>query len=243
MTDKCTTFSRLDGAPVAWAVADREIGYREAEAAMKTRATAIASGNADEAVWLLEHPPLYSAGTSAQSGDLLDANRFPVFESGRGGQFTYHGPGQRVVYLMLDLRARNRDVRCFVRNLENWVIGALAHFNIAGYTVPGRVGVWVKRPDKGILAEDKIAAIGVRVSKWVSYHGISLNVHPDLSHYAGIVPCGIADQGVTSFEDLGQLVSMPEVDIALRETFEDYFGATKSVSFPRFAGTVATTPA
>ncbi|HHY51399.1 MAG TPA: lipoyl(octanoyl) transferase LipB [Alphaproteobacteria bacterium] len=193
---------------------------------MKARAAAIAAGTAPEAVWLLEHPPLYTAGTSAAPSDLLEPGRFPVYEAGRGGQYTYHGPGQRVAYVMLDLRQRGRDVRCFVQGLEGWIIDALAAFNIAGERRDGRIGVWVRRPDRGPDREDKIAAIGVRVSRWVSFHGIALNVAPDLGHFGGIVPCGISDQGVTSFEDLGRIVSMPEVDIALRAAFEHRFGPT-----------------
>lgn len=236
MPEQMPTFFRLDQMPADWSIASHPVGYCEAETAMKTRAASIADGASDEAIWLLEHPPLYTAGTSAKPDDLLQKDRFPVFHSGRGGQFTYHGPGQRVAYIMLDLRQRERDIRKFVKTLESWVIGTLARFNITGYTVPGRVGVWVKRPDKGVLAEDKIAAIGVRVSKWVSYHGISLNVSPDLGNYDGIVPCGIKDQGVTSFEDLGQLVSMAEVDMALRQSFEEHFGPTASVAFPDLTG-------
>jgi lipoyl(octanoyl) transferase len=192
---------------------------------MRARAAAIAAGEADEAVWLLEHPPLYTAGTSAAAADLLAPTRFPVYEAGRGGQYTYHGPGQRVAYVMLDLRERGRDIRALVQGLEGWIIDALAAFNIRGELRDGRIGVWVRRPDKGRDREDKIAAIGVRVSQWVSFHGVSLNISPDLSHYEGIVPCGIADQGVTSFEDLGQLVSMAEVDSALKVAFERRFGA------------------
>jgi lipoyl(octanoyl) transferase len=176
-------------------------------------------------VWLLEHPPLYTGGTSAQPEDLINA-RFPVYPAGRGGQYTYHGPGQRVAYVMLDLTQRGRDIRCLVKGLEQWVIDTLAAHNITGERREGRIGVWVQRPDKGFGREDKIAAIGVRVRKWVTFHGISLNVDPDLGHYDGIVPCGITDQGVTSFEDLGQLVSMSEVDSVMRSTFETIFGTT-----------------
>jgi lipoyl(octanoyl) transferase len=192
---------------------------------MRARAAAIAAGQAEEAVWLLEHPPLYTAGTSAHPADLL-SDRFPVYDAGRGGQYTYHGPGQRVAYVMLDLTRRGRDIRCLVQGLEGWVIDTLAAYNIAGERREGRIGVWVRRPGKGQAREDKIAAIGVRVSKWITFHGISLNVMPDLAHYSGIVPCGITDQGVTSFEDLGQLVSMSEVDSALRAAFEARFGPT-----------------
>ena len=207
-------------------ISSAPVPYPLALKAMRERAAAIAAGTAEEAVWLLEHPPLYTAGTSAVPGDLL-TDRFPVFEAGRGGQFTYHGPGQRVAYLMLDLRERGRDIRCLVQGLEGWIIDTLAAHNITGDRSEGRIGVWVKRPDKGPGRQDKIAALGVRVSKWVTFHGISLNIAPDLSHYDGIVPCGITDQGVTSFEDLGQLVSMPEVDTVLRAQFERRFGPTR----------------
>lgn len=217
---------RADGAAVEWIVSDSLVPYPEALAGMKARAAAIAAGAAPEAVWLLEHPPLYTAGTSASSSDLLAPNRFPVYEAGRGGQYTYHGPGQRVAYVMLDLRQRGRDVRCLVQGLEGWIIDTLAAFNIRGERREGRIGVWVRRPDKGYGREDKIAAIGVRVSRWVSFHGIAVNVSPDLDHFGGIVPCGISDQGVTSFEDLGHLVSLAEVDIALRAAFERRFGPT-----------------
>ena len=215
---------RADGNPVEWLIAPAQVPYPEALAAMKARATAIAEGRANEAIWLIEHPPLYTAGTSAKIDDLKSPGRFPVFEAGRGGQYTYHGPGQRVVYLMLDLRKRGRDIRCFVNGLEHWVIDTLAHFNITGEIRDGRVGVWVRQPEKGPLVEAKIAAIGVRVSRWVSFHGISLNISPDLSHYDGIVPCGISDQGVTSFEDLGHIVAMEEIDTVLRQCFTARFG-------------------
>lgn len=218
---------RSDGRPVEWIIAPGLVAYPEALDTMRARAAAIAAGEAEEAVWLLEHPPLYTAGTSAVESDLLTPDRFPVYDAGRGGQYTYHGPGQRVAYIMLDLRQRGRDVRSLVQNLEGWVIDTLAAFNIDAEARPApRVGVWVKRPDKGIGREDKIAALGVRVSRWVTFHGISLNISPDLSHYDGIVPCGISDQGVTSFEDLGQLVSLEEVDSALRAAFERRFGPT-----------------
>jgi lipoyl(octanoyl) transferase len=219
--------ARADGRPVQWIISKDHVPYPVALEAMRARAAAIAAGTAQEAIWLLEHPPLYTAGTSAVPEDLL-SDRFPVFDAGRGGQYTYHGPGQRVAYVMLDLTQRGRDIRCLVQGLENWVIDTLGRHNIAGERREGRIGVWVKRPEKGALSEDKIAAIGVRVSKWVTFHGISLNVMPDLSHYDGIVPCGITDQGVTSFEDLGQLVSMPEVDSSLRAAFEGRFGPTQS---------------
>ena len=217
--------ARADGRPVQWIISPEPVPYPVALEAMRARAAAIAAGEAEEAIWLLEHPPLYTAGTSAVPEDLL-SNRFPVYDAGRGGQYTYHGPGQRVAYVMLDLTQRGRDIRCLVKGLESWVIDTLAAHNITGERREGRIGVCVQRPDKGALKEDKIAAIGVRVSKWVTFHGISLNVMPDLSHYDGIVPCGISDQGVTSFEDLGQLVSVPEVDSALRLAFEKQFGPT-----------------
>ena len=218
---------RPDGRPVQWRIAEAPVPYPEALATMRERAAAIADGTAGELVWLVEHPPLYTAGTSAVATDLLRPDRFPVYDAGRGGQYTYHGPGQRVAYVMLDLRERGRDIRALVQGLEGWVIDTLAAFNVEGESGErGRIGVWVRRPDKGPGREDKIAAIGVRVSRWVTFHGISLNVSPDLTHYDGIVPCGIADQGVTSLEDIGQLVSMPEVDSALRVAFEGRFGDT-----------------
>jgi len=216
---------RPDTKPVEWIISATPVPYPLALDTMRARAAAIAAGEAGEAVWLLEHPPLYTAGTSAVAADLL-SNRFPVYDAGRGGQYTYHGPGQRVAYIMLDLRERGRDIHALVQNLEQWVIDTLAAFNIRAERRQGRVGVWVARPDKGLGREDKIAAIGVRVSRWVTFHGISLNVAPDLTHYDGIVPCGISDQGVTSFEDLGHLVSMPEVDTILRQAFEARFGPT-----------------
>lgn len=230
--DSCETsnkLARIDGKPVQWIISPDPVPYPVALETMRARAAAIAAGTAGEAIWLLEHPPLYTAGTSAVPADLL-SDRFPVYDAGRGGQYTYHGPGQRVAYVMLDLTQRGRDIRCLVKGLESWVIDTLSAHNIDGERRDGRIGVWVKRPDKGVLKEDKIAAIGVRVSKWVTFHGISLNVMPDLSHYDGIVPCGITDQGVTSFEDLGQLVSMPEVDSVLRSAFERHFGPTVSAT-------------
>jgi lipoyl(octanoyl) transferase len=199
---------------------------------MEARAAAIAAGQAGELVWLLEHPPIYTAGVSARQDDLLAPDRFPVFETGRGGQFTYHGPGQRVVYVMLDLTQRGRDVRAFVQALEAWVIAALARFNVVGEIRPGRVGVWVERKAPGFAREDKIAAIGVKLRHWVSFHGISLNVEPDLSHFDGIVPCGVTEHGVTSLVDLGLPVTMDEADVALRAAFAEVFGATKDAVPP-----------
>src|ERR1700761_2496460 len=214
---------------VEWRISDAPVPYPEAVAAMESRVAAIAAGEAPELVWLLEHPPLYTAGTSGNSGDLLEA-RFPLFATGRGGQLTYHGPGQRVAYVMLDLKRRRPDVRAYVASLEAWIIRTLAAFNIRGERREDRVGVWVRRPDKGCGHEDKIAAIGVRLRRWVSFHGISLNVEPDLTHFDAIVPCGVVDPryGVTSFADLGHLVSMAEVDIALRQSFIDVFGPTRA---------------
>nr|WP_317055527.1 lipoyl(octanoyl) transferase LipB [Roseovarius sp. W115]MDV2929111.1 lipoyl(octanoyl) transferase LipB [Roseovarius sp. W115] len=213
---------------VQWHVSEGHIGYREAEAAMEARAARIAEGTAPEAIWLLEHPPLYTAGTSAKAPDLTDPDRFEVFETKRGGQYTYHGPGQRVVYVMLDVGKRGRDVRAFVQQLEHWVIATLDQFNVTGEIREGRVGVWVMRDDKpltslGTKPEDKIAAIGIRLRKWVSFHGISINVEPDLSHFDGIVPCGISEHGVTSLVDLGLPVTLADVDVALRATFPRAF--------------------
>lgn len=215
---------------VEWITSDGLTGYEEAVAFMEARAEAIARGDADEAVWLVEHPPLYTAGTSAKPADLTDPGRFPVHETKRGGQYTYHGPGQRVVYVMLDVGRRGRDVRRFVAQLEAWVIAALAEFNIRGEIRDGRVGVWVERPEKpplpdGTPREDKIAAIGIRLRRWVSFHGISINVDPDLSHFEGIVPCGITGHGVTSLVDLGLPVTMADLDVALRRTFASTLGA------------------
>ncbi|KIN64051.1 Octanoyltransferase [Sulfitobacter noctilucicola] len=214
---------------VEWITTDGLTPYRKAEERMEARVAAIAAGTADECIWLVEHPPLYTAGTSAKSEDLTDPDRFDVFETKRGGQYTYHGPGQRVAYVMLDVGKRGRDVRCFVRDLEAWVIDTLAQFNLRGEIRDGRVGVWVQRPEKppqadGTPAEDKIAAIGIRLRKWISFHGISINVEPDLSHFGGIVPCGIADHGVTSLVDLGLPVTMDDLDLALRESFTTVFG-------------------
>lgn len=216
---------------VEWIVADGLTDYRAAEAWMEARVAAISAGTADECIWLVEHPPLYTAGTSARAEDLTDAGRFTVYDTKRGGQYTYHGPGQRVAYVMLDVAARGRDVRCFVRQLEDWVITTLDQFNLRGEIRTGRVGVWVQRPDKppqpdGTPAEDKIAAIGIRLRKWISYHGISINVEPDLDHFSGIVPCGIADHGVTSLVDLGLPVSMADLDVALHAAFDQVFAGT-----------------
>jgi lipoyl(octanoyl) transferase len=224
---------RTDALPAGWATSRARVGYPEAVELMKRRAEAIASGQDGELVWLLEHPPLYTAGVSAKPADLLEPDRLPVFASGRGGQYTYHGPGQRVAYVMLDLRERGRDVRCFIRGLEAWIIDALAAFNVRGETREGRVGVWVERRSPGQPArEDKIAAIGVRVSRWVSFHGISLNVEPDLSDYAGIVPCGLAEHGVTSLVDLGLPVGMDDVDAALKTSFQRIFGPITATEPP-----------
>jgi len=216
---------------VEWKTLPGLAPYAETLAAMEARVAAIHQGTAPEAIWLLEHPPLYTAGTSAQAQDLVDPDRFPVFPVGRGGQYTYHGPGQRVIYAMLDVSRREKDVRCFVRHLENWVIASLAEFNVKGEIRPGRVGVWVTRPDKapnpdGTPREEKIAAIGVKLRKWVSFHGISINVEPDLSHFSGIVPCGIRDHGVTSLVDLGLPVTMADLDAALMATFDGAMQST-----------------
>ncbi|WP_310028836.1 lipoyl(octanoyl) transferase LipB [Caulobacter rhizosphaerae] len=213
-----------DGAPVGWAVSTGYVPYPAAVAAMEARAAAIADGTAGELIWLLEHPPLYTAGVSSKPADLIAPDRFPVFESGRGGQFTYHGPGQRVAYVMLDLTRRGRDVRAFVAALETWIIDALAAFNVTGEMREGRVGVWVERKGPGWSREDKIAAIGVKLRRWVSFHGISLNVEPDLEHFSGIVPCGQVEHGVTSLVDLGLPVTMDEADEALRAAFTRVFG-------------------
>lgn len=213
-----------------WRITSGLTDYDEAVAFMEARAAAIAAGEADELIWLVEHPPLYTAGTSAKPADLIAPDRFPVYETRRGGQYTYHGPGQRVVYVMLDLNKRGRDIRAFVKNLETWVIATLAEFNVTGEICDGRVGVWVARNDKpltitGAPQEDKIAAIGVRLKKWVSFHGLSINVDPDLEHFSGIVPCGITEHGVTSLVDLGLPVVMEDLDVALERTFDEIFGA------------------
>ncbi|MCV2876630.1 lipoyl(octanoyl) transferase LipB [Rhodobacteraceae bacterium XHP0102] len=214
---------------VDWIITEGLTPYEDALAFMEARVEAIAAGKAAECIWLLEHPPLYTAGTSAKPEDLTDPERFPVYTARRGGQYTYHGPGQRVIYVMLDLNKRGRDVRKFVEGLETWVINTLATFNLRGEIREGRVGVWVTRPEKPTLAdgrmrEDKIAAIGIRLRKWVSFHGISINHDPDLGHFDGIVPCGIRDYGVTSLTDLGLPVSMEDLDVALRQEFDRCFG-------------------
>ncbi|TCS04295.1 lipoyl(octanoyl) transferase [Caulobacter sp. BK020] len=217
---------------MGWAVSTGCVPYPAAVAAMEARAAAIADGTAGELVWLLEHPPLYTAGVSSKPADLIAPDRFPVFESGRGGQFTYHGPGQRVAYVMLDLTRRGRDVRAFVAALETWIIDALAAFNVTGEMREGRVGVWVERKGPGWSREDKIAAIGVKLRRWVSFHGISLNVEPDLEHFSGIVPCGQTEHGVTSLVDLGLPVTMDEVDEALRAAFQRVFGPVAAEAPP-----------
>jgi lipoyl(octanoyl) transferase len=224
-----TPFAQVSGAPaVEWRMSEGAIPYPDAVAEMESRVAAIAAGDAPELVWLLEHPPLYTSGTSGNAGDLLEA-RFPLFETGRGGQLTYHGPGQRVGYVMLDLKARRPDVRAYVAGLEELIIRTLAAFNVKGERREDRVGVWVARPDKGLGYEDKIAAIGVRVRRWVTFHGISINVEPDLGHFAAIVPCGIVDPryGVTSLVDLGLPVTITDVDVALRQAFEEVFGGAE----------------
>ena len=208
------------------------VPYEAALAFMEERIEQIASGTAPELIWLLEHPPIYTAGTSAQPADLLQPDRFPVFETGRGGQYTYHGPGQRIAYVMLDLRARGRDVRGLITLLEDWIIHTLAAFNVKGEVRPDRVGVWVARPDRGAGAEDKIAAIGLRLRHWISFHGLSINVEPDLEHFSGIVPCGVSQHGVTSLADLGLVVSMPNVDMALAAAFERAVGPVRRVTLP-----------
>ena len=211
-----------------WRVSDAPVDYQAALAAMDERVAAIAAGRAAELIWLLEHPPLYTAGTSARPDELIEA-RFPVHQVGRGGQFTYHGPGQRVVYAMLDLNRRKPDVRAFVATLEEWIVRTLASFNVRGERREDRIGVWVRRPDKGDGFEDKIAAIGIRVRRWVSLHGIAINVEPDLTHFSGIVPCGVSERryGVTSLHDLGLPVTMADVDVALRREFEALLGRVK----------------
>ncbi len=227
--------------PVEWRVSEGLVAYETALAAMEERAAAIAAGEAPELVWLLEHPPLYTAGTSAKPEDMRQdplKARFPVYAAGRGGQFTYHGPGQRVAYLMLDLKNRRQDVRLYVATLEEWLIRTLGGFNVRGERREDRIGVWVRRPERGEGFEDKIAAIGIRVKRWVSLHGIALNVEPELSHFGGIVPCGVSDRryGVTSLADLGLTATMPDVDVALRREFEGLFGQTVANTEKRSPG-------
>lgn len=221
---------------VDWITSDGLTDYDTATAFMEARANAIARDEAEECIWLVEHPPLYTAGTSAKPADLTQPDRFPVYPSKRGGQYTYHGPGQRVVYVMLDVGKRGRDVRCFVRDLEAWVIATLAEFGLTGHIRPGRVGVWIERPEKpplpdGSAREDKIAAIGIRLRRWVSFHGISINVEPNLSHFDGIVPCGIRGHGVTSLVDLGLPVTMDDLDAALQRSFAGAFALVTETSF------------
>jgi lipoyl(octanoyl) transferase len=222
-------------AAVEWRVSDEPVAYEDAVVAMEERVARIAAGEAPELVWLLEHPPLYTAGTSAKPSDLVEPDRFPVFSTGRGGEYTYHGPGQRVAYVMLDLTRRRQDLRLFVAALEEWIIATLWAHHVRGERREDRVGVWVRRPEKpeiapGVGAEDKIAAIGIRVRKWVTFHGISLNVEPDLSHFGGIVPCGIRGYGVTSLVDLGLPVTLPDVDVVMRREFEAIFGPTTNAA-------------
>src|SRR5947208_1470417 len=225
-----TTFALVQGGgEVEWRISAGPVPYPDAVAGMESRAAGIADQKVAELVWLLEHPPLYTSGTSGKEGDLLDP-RFPLFTTGRGGQLTYHGPGQRVAYVMLDLKRRRPDVRAYVAGLEEWIIRTLDAFNVRGERREDRVGVWVRRPDKGAGYEDKIAAIGVRLRRWVSFHGIAINVEPELSHFSAIVPCGVIDPryGVTSLVDLGLPVTMEDVDVALRRAFEDVFGVTRA---------------
>lgn len=228
---KISMFPKEGCPPVRWRISDGLVPYEEALAVMDREVAAIADGEADELVWLLEHPPLYTAGTSADSADLIEPDRFPVFSTGRGGEYTYHGPGQRVAYVMLDLKRRRQDVRAYVAALEEVIIRTLDSMNVKGERREDRVGVWVRRPEKpllpdGSMTEDKIAALGIRLRRWVSFHGLSLNVDPDLSHFSGIVPCGISAYGVTSLLDLGLPVLMTDVDVRLRQAFEEVFGAT-----------------
>ncbi|HUZ13801.1 MAG TPA: lipoyl(octanoyl) transferase LipB [Caulobacteraceae bacterium] len=224
---------RADGAATGWAVSASPVAYPEAVAAMEARVAAIAAGRAGELVWLLEHPPLYTAGVSARPGDLLDPERFPVFRSGRGGQFTYHGPGQRVAYVMLDLGRRGRDVGRFVRALQTWMIESLAGLGVEGQVREGRVGVWVEHDrGDGIAREAKIAAIGVKLRRWISFHGVSLNVDPDLAHFGGIVPCGLAGHQVTSLADLGCTAGLAQTDAALEAAFRRVFGPVAAAPPP-----------
>jgi lipoyl(octanoyl) transferase len=217
-------FVRPAAAPVCWLRSSAPVGYPEAVAAMEAHVDAMSQGNAPELIWLLEHPALYTAGTSSRPEDLIDAGGLPVYATGRGGQFTYHGPGQRIVYLMLDLTQRGRDVRAFVRQIEAWLIESLGLLGVHSECWSGRTGIWVPRPEKGEGREDKIAAIGIRVRRWMSFHGVSINVAPDLAHFAGILPCGIRDQGVTSLAELGQRGDMARVDDALLTAFARQFG-------------------
>ncbi|MEC9244363.1 lipoyl(octanoyl) transferase LipB [Nitratireductor rhodophyticola] len=224
---------RMAGVPVEWRIEPGLTDYEKAVAFMEERAGLIREGKAAEMVWLVEHPPLYTAGTSANSADLLEKGRFPVHKTGRGGEYTYHGPGQRVAYVMLDLKTRREDVRAFIAALEAWIIATLERFNVKGERREDRVGVWVARPEKpplpgGLPAEDKIAAIGIRLRRWVSFHGISINVEPDLAHFGGIVPCGISGYGVTSLVDLGLPVTMEDLDLALKAAFAEVFGPAES---------------
>jgi lipoyl(octanoyl) transferase len=226
-----TMLPTVESAPVEWRISDCPVPYEEAMAEMEARVGAISEGKANELVWLLEHPPLYTAGTSATSADLLEPSRFPVYQTGRGGEYTYHGPGQRVAYVMLDLKRRRQDVRAYVSCLEEVIIRTLDKMNVRGERREDRVGVWVQRPERprlldGRIAEDKIAALGIRLRKWVSFHGLAINVDPDLSHFSGIVPCGISEFGVTSLVDLGLLVMVSDVDPLLRQSFEEVFGET-----------------
>lgn len=219
-------------APVEWRISDDLVGYETALEQMTQRVERITAGTANELVWLLEHPPLYTAGTSANDSDLVAPGRFPVYRTGRGGQHTYHGPGQRVAYVMLDLKRRQQDIRAFVSALEAWLINTLWHYHVRGERREDRVGVWVARPERGASAEDKIAAIGIRLRKWVTFHGISFNVDPDLEHFSGIVPCGVTEHGVTSLVDLGLPVTMAENDTVLRAEFEKIFGPVETEGAP-----------
>lgn len=214
----------FEGSDVLWRMSETPVPYLDAITEMERIAAAIRDGTEPETVWLLEHPPIYTAGTSAKADDLLNPDRFPVHQTGRGGQYTYHGPGQRVVYLMLDLARRGKDVRHFVCQIEHWIIDTLHHLGVEGHTREGRTGIWITRPEKGPEAEDKIAAIGIRVRRWVTFHGVSLNVAPDLTHYDSIVACGIRDQGVTSLADLGKKYSLNDADWPLSATFPNHFG-------------------
>lgn len=226
MTPQTAPDPALRPSPVEWRISDDLVPYEEAVALMEQRVADIRAGTASELVWLLEHPPLYTAGTSADPAELVAPDRFPVHKTGRGGRYTYHGPGQRVAYVMLDLKKRQPDVRQYVADLEEWVIHTLGQFGVIGERREGRVGIWVQRgaPSNPIAREDKIAAIGVRIRKWVTFHGISINVEPDLSHFEGIVPCGISEHGVTSLWDLGLTPTLPEVDSALQASFKEVFG-------------------